>query len=161
MGRTILSSLAMSVVAVAGWAQSDNRSVLGDSNEYLSAGALAIRAGRYDDGIRLTSLGLESKGNTAHVRAAALANLCAAHAAKGEPDRAIERCDESLELNPGNWRAYSNRSYAYFLKDMFFEAQLDLDSAAAIAPEAPQVKQIEGLLNERRLRPRVTMEDRQ
>ncbi|MBN1240851.1 MAG: hypothetical protein JXB36_20295 [Gammaproteobacteria bacterium] len=160
MGRAILSSLAISVVAVAGWAQSDNRTVIGDSNEYLAAGATAIRAGRYDDGIRLTNLGLEQDDSTIFVRAAALANLCAAHAAKGEADLAIERCDESLELNPGNWRAYSNRSYAHYLKGDYSEALTDVTSAAAIAPEAPQVKQIQGLLNERRLRPRVTMEDR-
>ena len=161
MGRAILSSLAMCLVAVAGWAQSDNRLVIGQANEYLSAGATAILAGRYDDGIRLTALGLEKDSPTPYERAAALANLCAAHAAKGEADEAIERCDQSLELNASNWRAYSNRAYAHFLKGKYFEAQLDLTSASAIAPEAPQVKQIRGLLNEQRLRPRVTMEDRQ
>lgn len=160
MGRAILSSLAISVVAVAGWAQSDNRSVLGQANEYLSAGATAIRAGRYDDGIRLTALGLETETSNLYERAAALANLCAAHAAKGEPDQAIEHCDESIALNGDSWRAYSNRAYAYYLKGMYSEAQFDLDAAAAIAPDAPQVRQIRGLINERRLRPRVTMEDR-
>jgi tetratricopeptide (TPR) repeat protein len=159
MGRAILSSLAM-LVAVAGWAQSDNRSVLGKANEYLSAGATAIRAGRYDDGIRLTVRGLEHEVTTPYERAAALANLCAAHAAKGEPDKAIERCDESLELNGRNWRAYSNRSYAYYLKGMYSEAKLDLNAAAALAPGARQVEQIRGLINERSLSPRVTMEDR-
>ena len=159
MGRAIVS-LAASFMAVAGFAQTDNRFVLGQAHEYLSAGATAIRAGRYDDGIRLTVMGLELEATSPFQRAGALANLCAAHAAKGEPDAAIEHCTESIALNGNSWRAYSNRAYAYFLKGLYSEAQLDLDAAAALAPTAPQVEQIQGMLNERRLRPRVTMEDR-
>lgn len=161
MGRMFISSLALVIVAGAGWAQSDNRSVLGQSNELLSAGAIAIRAGRYDDGIRLTMLGLDREPATPFERAAALANLCAAHAAKGEPDVAIEFCDQSISINARNWRAYSNRSYAYFLKGLYSEAALDIDAAAAIAPQARQVQQIRGMINERSLLPRVRMEDHQ
>lgn len=161
MGRAFFSSLALYVVALTAWAQTDNRTVLGQANEFLAAGAEAIRAGRYDDGIRLTAVGLENYQSTPFERAAALANLCAAYAAKGDPDAAIEHCNESIELNGRNWRAYSNRSYAYFLKGMYSEAVFDLDAAAAFAPDARQVLQIRGMINERRLRPRVTMEDRQ
>jgi tetratricopeptide (TPR) repeat protein len=160
MGRAILSSLAISFVAVAGWAQTDNRIVLGKVNEYLAAGSLAISAGRYDEGIRLTSLGLEMDDATPRQRATALANVCAAHAAMGEPDPAIERCTESLTYSPTNWRAFSNRAYAYYLKELYTEALRDVEAAAAIAPGARQVQQIREMINERTLRPRVTMEDR-
>jgi tetratricopeptide (TPR) repeat protein len=159
-------------VASSGWAQPADRTVpnrsstqphdrivLGETTEFLSAGAEAIRVGNYDDGIRLTSLGLERDAPNAYQRAAALANLCAAHAAKGAVDTAIRYCSESLAINAGNWRAFSNRSYAYYLKGKYFEARLDLDAAAAIAPNAPQVKQIRGMLNEQSLTPRVIMEE--
>jgi tetratricopeptide (TPR) repeat protein len=166
MGRAILSGLAICLMAGPGWAQSnaqppDNRTVLGGGNELLSAGANAIRAGLYDEGIRLTTQGLERPGNRDHDRAAALSNLCAAYAAKGVPDTAIRLCTESLAIDNRNWRAYSNRSYAYWLKGMYAEATFDLDAAAAISPSARQVAQIRGMINEAGLQPRITMEDHQ
>lgn len=141
--------------------QPDNRTVLGGGNELLSAGAEAIRYGRYDDGIRLTLMGLERPGNSDHIRAAALSNLCAAHAGKNEPDQAISYCGESIDINERNWRAWSNRSYAYWLKGMYQEAAADLDTATAMNPDARQVAQIRGMLNEAGLRPNVIMEDHQ
>ena len=39
--------------------QADSRTVIGAVNEYLAAGADAIRAKQYDEGIRLTKLGLD------------------------------------------------------------------------------------------------------
>ena len=44
------------------------------------------------------------------------------YVAKNEPDKAIPYCTESLSLNDGNWRVYSNRSQAYFIKGMYIEA---------------------------------------
>ena len=139
----------------------DSRTIVGSGNEFLSAGSFAIRVGQYDEGIRLTELGLSRYHPSLADRASAFSNLCAAWAAKGDPDRAIEYCDRSLGLSSNNWRAYSNRSYAYFLKGMFAEATIDLDSAAAINPRARQVVQIRGMINEQGLRPRVIMEDHQ
>lgn len=140
--------------------QADSRTVIGVSNEYLSAGAEAIRIKQYDEGIRLTKLGLE-RPTSPRDRAAALSNLCAAHAAKNEPDVAIGYCTESLTINEQNWRAYSNRAYAYYLKRSFDEADKDLDIALSINPNARQMPQIRGMMNERRLRGRVTTEEHQ
>jgi hypothetical protein len=44
---------------------------------------------------------------------------------------------------------------------MYSEATFDLDAAAAINPDARQVEQLRGMINERGLRPRVIMEDHQ
>lgn len=140
--------------------QADNRTVIGAANEYLAAGAEAIRAKQYDDGIRLTKIGLE-RPTPPRDRAAALSNMCAAYAAKNEPDAAIGHCTESIAINDQNWRAYSNRAYAYYLKKMFDEADTDLDIALALNPTARQMPQIRGMMNERRLRGRVTMEEHQ
>lgn len=138
--------------------QADSRTVLGAVNEYLAAGAEAIRVKQYDEGIRLTKLGLDRPASPRD-RSAGLSNLCAAHAAKNEPDLAIGYCTESLGINDANWRAYSNRAYAYYLKRMFDEADSDLDVALSINPDAKQMPQIRGMMNERRLRGRVTTEE--
>jgi tetratricopeptide (TPR) repeat protein len=141
--------------------QADNRTVIGVSNSLLAAGAEAIRYGRYDDGIRLTLMGLERPGTSDTNRSAGLSNLCAAHAAKNEPDIAIDYCNQSLEINDQNWRALSNRSYSYWLKDMYAEATVDLEAATALNPRARQIAQIRGMLNEATLNPRIIMEDHQ
>ena len=162
MGRNFLACFAGYLVASSVSAQqADNRTIIGAGNEFLSAASFAIRMGQYDEGIRLTHLGLTRYQPSATDRAAALSNLCAAHAAKGEPDIAISFCDESLDMNSRNWRAYNNRSYAYFLKGMLSEATFDLDAAAAINPGAKQLIQLRGMINEVGLRPRVIMEDHQ
>jgi tetratricopeptide (TPR) repeat protein len=163
--------LVASLVAGATWGQParfadpsqpapDSRTVLGVGNEYLNAGAEAMRAGQYDDGIRLTTIGLE-RATTDRERAAGLSNLCAAHAAKHEVDLAIGYCTESLAINDANWRAYSNRSYAYYLKGLYAQANADLEAAIAINPNARQMAQIRGMINERSLKPSVTMEEHQ
>ena len=68
---------------------------------------------------------------------------------------------ESIAINDQNWRAYSNRAYAYYLKKMFDEADADLDVALSLNPSAKQMPQIRGMMNERRLRGRVTVEEHQ
>jgi tetratricopeptide (TPR) repeat protein len=165
MARVLTSGLAICLMAGVGSAQQvdpqtspDSRTVLGGGNDLLAAGAELIRAGEYEDGIRLTTLGLERSPTIAD-KAAALSNLCAAHAAKGDLDLAIKFCTQSLEINEKNWRAYSNRSYAFYLKGMYAQANADLEAAAAISPNARQVMQIRGMINERNLRPSVIMED--
>lgn len=166
MRRALLSGLAMLSVVSAGWAEehdapADNRTVIGVENELLARGAEAIRAGLYDEGILLTKRGLERPGNSDQNRAAALSNLCAAYAGKNLPDTAIIHCTQSLAINDQNWQAFSNRSYAYWIKGMYAQAQSDLEAAAALSPNARQVAQIRGMINEAGLRPRITMEDLQ
>ena len=162
MDRIILFGVVGCLFSGAVSAQiADNRTILGAGNEFLSAGAFSIRMGQYDEGIRLTQLGLTRYQPSMSDRAAAESNLCAAHAAKGEPDVAIAHCTESLRLEQRNWRAHNNRAYAYYLLGDLSQATFDLDAAAAINPDAKQVIQLRGMINERGLRPRVIMEDHQ
>lgn len=160
MSRFLLASSALFLAVAASWAQPESGFVLGERTPLLAAGAEAIRAGRYEDGIRLTREGLDTESVSAWMRAAALANLCAAHAANGDPDGAIGYCNDSLAVDARNWRAFSNRAFAYWLKGQYAEAAADLELAAELAPNAPQVRQIRALINERTLQPQVTMEDR-
>jgi len=162
MPRVHLIGLAtIGLVASAAGAQVEdravNRTVLG-GNEFLAQGAEDIRVGQYDEGIRLTNIGLRQAPTVAE-RAAAFSNLCAAYAAKGNPDRAIDYCTQSIALKDHNWRAYSNRSYAFYLKGQYRKAHEDLAVAASINPDARQIATIRGMINERSLRPTVIMED--
>jgi len=164
MARAQLIGLIASLAAGAIGAQSTNRAerpesrtVLG-SNDYLAQGAEQIRMHQYDEGIRLTSIGLV-QASSVNERAAALSNLCGAYAGKGDANKAIDYCTQSLALREDNWRAYSNRAYAYYLKGKYPEARADLDVAASINPDANTIEKIRGLINEKSLRATVTMED--
>ena len=138
-----------------------NRTIIGGGNEFLSAGAFSIRMGQYEEGIRLTELGLTRYQPSQGDRSVAQSNLCAAYAARGEPFVAIDYCTESIRLERRNWRAYNNRAYSYYLLGKLSEATVDLDMAAQINSDARQVLQLRGMINERGLRPRVIMEDHQ
>jgi hypothetical protein len=128
-------------------------------NDYLLAGAEAIRASDFDEGIRLTLIALERGPLSTRERAAGLGNVCAGYVSKNEPDKALPFCDESLLLDANNWRVYTARSQAYLVKGMLIEARRDNEAAAAINPNAAHVKMIRGKLNERQLQPHVIMED--
>lgn len=138
-----------------------SRTVFGIENELLAVGAEALMAGRWEDGVRLTLLGLDQVGVTDAQRADGMSNLCGGYAALNRPDLAIDYCSQSIELNDENWRAWSNRSYAYWLKAQYDQAGQDLERAMSLNSNARQLAQIRGMLNEKGLRPRVEMEDRQ
>ena len=83
MGRVLVSSLCMCLFSSVGSAQEEQagdefrtpgRIVLGEGNQLLAAGSQALRAGDYDEGIRLTLLGLERSGNSDYLRTSALSN---------------------------------------------------------------------------------------
>jgi len=164
MARTQLIGLIAGLAAGAIGAQTSDRADRAQSrtiigtNDALAEGAEQIRMRQYDEGIRLTNLGL-AQAASVNERAAALSNLCAAYAAKGNADQAIDYCTQSIALREDNWRAYSNRSYAYYLKGRYREAHEDLDVAASINPDAPTIEKIRGMINEKSLRPTITMED--
>jgi tetratricopeptide (TPR) repeat protein len=129
------------------------------ANEYLVAGSEMIRARQFDEGIRLTLIGLQ-RGNLGNRdRAAGLGNVCAGYVSKNEPDAAIPYCDRSLELDDRNWRVYTARARAYFAKGMLAEAVRDNDAAAGINPNSAHVRELRGKLNEQLLRPQVILED--
>jgi tetratricopeptide (TPR) repeat protein len=161
--------LILCLAVTAAWAQksrpsdptkenAEARSILGVANPYFTQASEALRTGNYQEGIRLTKEGLE-RPSSKHDRAMALSNLCAAYAATRQPDLAIAACTESLALLDSNWHAYSNRSYAYYLKAEYAKADTDLQTAIAINPEARQVAAIRGMINERTLRPSITVEE--
>lgn len=158
----LILGLASGAFAQSDEFQTQNSVVLGGpKNIDLAAGAVAIQSGDYDTGIERTLKGLEDETLRPHERSAGLSNLCGAYAAKQLPESAIRYCTESLAYDDHNWRAYNNRSYAYWIMGRYPEAQADLEAATALNPNARQPGQIRGMINEKRLRPNIVMEDLQ
>ncbi len=161
MGRALCAMLVFVLASPCGADDLDGsalRTTFG-ANEYLVAGSEMLRAGQFDEGIRLTLIGLERGNPGVRDRAAGLGNVCAGYVSKNEPDAAIPYCDRSLELDDRNWRVYTTRARAYLAKGSLAEAVRDNDAAAAINPDSAHVKELRGKLNERLLRPHVILED--
>lgn len=78
-------------------------------NVMLADGALLN--GDWERGVQLTQMGL-TFAISQQDRAAALANLCAGFAALKQYQRALERCDQSIEISADNWRTWQNRAAA-------------------------------------------------
>ena len=164
MARAQLIGLIVSLAAGAIGAQSTNRSERAESrtvlgtDDYLAQGAEQIRMRQYDEGIRLTASGSCKPPPT--TSAPPRCRTCALRMRpKATRIKAIDYCTQSIAIREDNWRAYSNRSYAYYLKGQYREAHQDLDVAASINPDAPTIEKIRGLINEKSLRATVTMED--
>lgn len=115
--------------------QAQSTTVIGPSNAMLADGAVALEAGRVEEGIRKTLEGLKGP-NTQRDIAAGYCNLCAGYGLLKRWDEALGHCNTSLGLDPSNWRTYNNRAAAYTGKGLYDLALTDIESALEIAPES-------------------------
>ncbi len=149
IARTLLvaSLLATSGMAPAAAEESDiqAKTVIGPRNPNLVEGAHELLAGRIEEGIRLTRLGLDAALGRRE-RQAALANLCAGYLMIEQYPTALEYCDRALEENDRNWRALSNRALVYVMTERYDEAEVDLVRGEALAPHATSLKEVRGML---------------
>ncbi len=119
----------------------------------LSDGALALRLGDYEEGIRLTLLGLRSPAGSAHsvrTRSSAHNNLCAGYVMARKFKEGLEHCNEALRLKDTKWQAYSNRAVLYALTGQFKRAAEDIESGKRIKPDAKRLLQAEEFLKQRK-----------
>jgi tetratricopeptide (TPR) repeat protein len=79
---------------------------------------------------------VESERVSVQDRAAAYGNRCWAYSDKGNPDRAIDDCNEAIRLDPKLANAYVNRGKAYSDKDDFDRAIADYDQAIELNPKS-------------------------
>ena len=129
-----------------------SQSVFG-ADPNLSDGALALRLGDFEEGIRLTLEGLRAPAGAAHsirTRSSAHNNLCAGYVMSGRFREALEHCNEALRLKSNNWHAYSNRAVLYTLTGNLSKAAEDIEQGKRINPDAKRLKQAEQFLNARR-----------
>lgn len=155
-----LSSLALAHLALADRTQSaHSETVLGPKNLGLHDGAIQLRAGNAQAGIRLTRQGLDD-ATTLREQYSAFSNLCAGYILIEQYQNAVQYCDRALALNANNHHALSNRALArFYLKD-YETARMDVDAGLAIAPDSPKLQQVSEMIEDavNPVRPEVEIE---
>lgn len=122
-----------------------NQTIIG-ADPSLSAGADALRNGRFEEGVSLTLDGLDAV-KTARNRASALSNLCAGYLGIREFAKALQACDRALEFNAQNWRIYNNRALALLRTGHIVAARADLEKGLALNPDSPTLAKVAGLIH--------------
>lgn len=152
----LLTAVAIAVLAAAQAGRPQvtserpsSTTVLGPVNELLAAGATALEQGRVEEGIRLTLDGLKTPSSTRDI-AAGHANLCAGYSMLREWDKALPHCNESIKLDPGNWRAYNNRAAVYVGKGRYDRALMDVQAGLDLAPESSTLHRSLEIIYERK-----------
>lgn len=105
--------------------ETGTKTVIGVRNMPLKSGAEALLAGDYEEGIRLTHLGL-TQAFGVREEEAALSNLCAGYLQLEEYDTALQYCEMLLARNDEHWRAYNNRALIYMKTKQWDKAEADL-----------------------------------
>ncbi len=131
-------------------ALADNSLIVGTDPD-LQAGASALRARSFQDGVQLTERGLETTVSVSN-RAAGLSNLCAGYTGLGKYEEAIDACSESLRIKPRNWRSFNNRALAYLFKGALIQARRDVDAGLAINPNADTLNKVDLMIREEEAR---------
>ena len=131
---------------------SQSQSVFG-ADPNLSEGAMALRLGDYEEGIRLTLEGLRAPAGATHsarTRSSAHNNLCAGYVMAGNFREALKHCNEALRIKSNNWRAYSNRAVLYALTGSLSRATADIQKGMRINPDARRLREAQEFLNMRK-----------
>ena len=145
-----ITQAAVAALAFAGWAcglasvsgaatrsaDDANSSTVIGANSLLSDGATALEAGRTEEGLRLTLAGLSEPGSPRDI-AAGHANACAALVVLRDWDDALQHCNQSIQMDRGNWRAFNNRAAVYVAKGLYDLAIRDIEAGLALAPHSP------------------------
>jgi tetratricopeptide (TPR) repeat protein len=105
--------------------ETGTKTVIGVRNMPLKSGAEALLAGRYEEGVRLTHIGLKQAFGVREEEAA-LSNLCAGYLQLGKYDTALQYCEILLARNSEHWRAYNNRALIYMKTEQWDKAEADL-----------------------------------
>ena len=115
-----------------------SKTIVGQTNALLVEGAAALRAGRIEEGIRLTLEGLKDAANLQD-NAAGHSNACAGYVLLKQWPEALAQCNAALALDTSNWRTYNNRAAIYIEQGLYELGLEDLRAALALAPEAPML----------------------
>jgi len=118
---------------------SGNKTVLGVRNVPLKEGADALMAGNWEEGVRLTHIGLKQAFGSREEEAG-LSNLCAGYLQMGKFDTALMYCNVLLQRNPEHWRGYNNRALIYIKTEQWDKARADLEAGEAINSGAYTMK---------------------
>ena len=132
---SILIAALVATGAVRAQDRAQSATIIGTLNPQLANGAIALDAGRIEEGIQLTLEGLELPA-APHDKAAGYANLCAGYALLKQWDEALQHCNTSLSIDKNNWRAFNNRAAIYTAKGQFESAIADIHAGLEMAPKS-------------------------
>jgi tetratricopeptide (TPR) repeat protein len=104
----------------------------------VNNGVTAYNKGNFSKAAAFNRDALHQGLRTSHMTVV-YSNQCATLASQGLYERALEACDEALELTPNNWQAFSNRAAVNWLKGDKTQAKLDINSAKAIDGSATAI----------------------
>ncbi len=135
---------ALLLASVQTIAAEEARTVLGPRNLNLYDGAQALMAGKGEEGVRLTLLGLASAQGSREKKAAH-GNLCAGYMMIKQPEKALEHCNWVLERHPNHWKTYNNRALVYMELGRLEEAEEDIRRGQEINPDARTLKIVKGM----------------
>lgn len=102
-------------------------------------GTRDVEAGHFTAGIAKLERALQH-ANHHYDRAPALVNLCVAHAAIGELEKASQYCDEAIETGVDTALAYNNRAVVNCLRGDLDSCAEDLSKAGNLQPRNPVVQ---------------------
>ena len=134
----ILSAALLPWTVAAETPAASSNTVIGP-NVMLADGAEALMRGDWQRGIQLTQMGL-TFAVTQQDRASALANLCAGFAALKQYQRALEHCDQSIELVSDNWRTWQNRAAANLGLGRIEESLRDIQRGLQLNPDSDSLQ---------------------
>jgi tetratricopeptide (TPR) repeat protein len=142
MNTLVIFAAALAVtlpsLALAETPASSSNTVIGP-NVMLADGAEALMRGDWDRGIQLTQMGL-TFAMSQQDKASALANLCAGFAALKQYKRALEHCDQSLQISDDNWRTWQNRAAANLGLGKIEESLRDIQRGLQINPDSDSLQ---------------------
>jgi tetratricopeptide (TPR) repeat protein len=129
--------------------QAQSATIIGPLNQLLSEGAVALEAGRHEEGVRLTLAGL-GQPNNPRDEASGHSNLCAGYAALKRFHEALEHCNRALELDRNNWRTYNNRAAVFTGLRQFELAIADVHKGLELAPDSETLHKSLEVVNQHR-----------
>jgi len=128
---TILSTLALIILIVAGCAKVQRPSL--DTDSYLNRGVAYGKKGQYDQAIVDFNKAIELDPRDA----AAYYNRGISYEKRGQHDRAILDFTKAIEINPRYAKAYINRGAAYFSKREYEKAWDDVSKVQDLGYQVP------------------------
>lgn len=150
--------IAALLAAAGNTPDASSRTVIGPTNSFLADGSLALLAGDYAEGVRLTEIGLHM-AQTDKDRSAAYSNLCAGYIRMKQFHLALEKCDRALALAPMQWRAHSNRANVLLNLGRLDEAEAAVEAGLKIRPNSGTLLRVLDAARLERYRPKVTVSD--
>lgn len=109
------------------------------TNILLADGAAALMSGDWQRGIDLTHLGLAGTISRED-QAAGLGNLCAGYAELKQFAKALEFCDQSIQVMENNWRTWQNRAACHLGLGKVEDALQDIQRGLQLNPDSDTLK---------------------